>query len=591
MKYFSCVVLVGLVFMDGVDGGPVKTCSEQGPCLDFTIEEVVATTCDFPDTNCAFKICVTYVANDGTNSCIKSPESFSHVCGRGFSFYGENYAFNGGNYCVPSSDVFEGDSDKNEDVVGADWELGSTYCEIVAPGKDFIFIAKDGGGQSCGTTTSYNETADDGTTLVNCDAFETVSDVGNCGANQDKECHWSITAPDTCDNVGPCTEVACCPTCESPKTLETYDGMFGCGCACPADKPHYVEMTQCCPGCDITGQIPVLLDGNTCSCECPAGKVLSYGTTTEAPSCIDELTDCTSLDDINGKTELVTIDFETFSAGQTVATLSVGSTGYTPFTVTTANTGNDPNWPAMIYNSSCSGSSCTGEDDDLGVGLGNILIISEDGLGSDPDDSALGGEICIDFSDQIVFVGDSILVDDYEITSKVTVYDNADCSGTDIFDADISGTIPDGEFGTLPILTDGAKSMKITFGGSGAIGDLQFCVCPNFSNPQCGGATPDFDPSTCSCACLVDATSCPPGSDFSPALCRCVNNPEENNPDCIPECHMCECENGNVVNVPPETPERRRALRFGHSGTNCPPDCEVNCNECDDDIIFPPSPI
>ncbi len=56
---------------------------------------------------------------------------------------------------------------------------------------------------------------------------------------------------------------------------------------------------------------------------------------------------------------------------------------------------------AMIFDSNCSGSGCSGEDDDLDVQRGNILIISEDGNSSDPDDDAGGGTLTFVFDNPV----------------------------------------------------------------------------------------------------------------------------------------------------------------------------------------------
>ena len=52
----------------------------------------------------------------------------------------------------------------------------------------------------------------------------------------------------------------------------------------------------------------------------------------------------------------------------------------------------------MIFDSA----NPTGGDDDLGSDtLGGVLIISEDGDSTDPDDNAAGGSICFDFDDVV----------------------------------------------------------------------------------------------------------------------------------------------------------------------------------------------
>ena len=75
-------------------------------------------------------------------------------------------------------------------------------------------------------------------------------------------------------------------------------------------------------------------------------------------------------------TSTATIDFESgLSAGDTPSALSIGtgiSGGPVAGSVAVAGSANS----AMIFDSNCSGAGCSGGDSDLGVGSGNVLIVS-----------------------------------------------------------------------------------------------------------------------------------------------------------------------------------------------------------------------
>ncbi|MEM6913499.1 MAG: hypothetical protein AAF511_05935 [Pseudomonadota bacterium] len=110
-----------------------------------------------------------------------------------------------------------------------------------------------------------------------------------------------------------------------------------------------------------------------------------------------------------GSANAAVIDFSQFNAGDLVTTLvadgvgiTVNSRAYRP--------GADPTDRAMVFDSE----NYTGGDDDLGgpftdvrggadLTPGNILILSEDGDASDPDDNARGGWIEFVFDTPVDF--------------------------------------------------------------------------------------------------------------------------------------------------------------------------------------------
>ncbi|MEM6663195.1 MAG: SdrD B-like domain-containing protein [Pseudomonadota bacterium] len=122
---------------------------------------------------------------------------------------------------------------------------------------------------------------------------------------------------------------------------------------------------------------------------------------------------------------------------------------------------------AMIFDAA----NPTGQDGDLGqAAQGNVLIISEDGDASDPDDEAHGGTIEATF-------------DTPSTVQSIVVLDTEEAGGTiDLFDVDgntiatfVIPSIPNGTLQTIDFGdVAGVASMTITLKGSGAIDDLVF---------------------------------------------------------------------------------------------------------------------
>lgn len=134
----------------------------------------------------------------------------------------------------------------------------------------------------------------------------------------------------------------------------------------------------------------------------------------------------------------------------------------------------------MIFDAACAGgpaSNCTGGDTDLYQPTqGNVLIISEDGDSSDPDDDGRGGIIEFDFSSfggGFVSVGSLVLIDAEE-GGTVTLYRDGE-----IIDQTFLGGVSDGEMEYRFVSeVSGVDFMRIELGGSGAIDDIgyQFAV-------------------------------------------------------------------------------------------------------------------
>ena len=179
-----------------------------------------------------------------------------------------------------------------------------------------------------------------------------------------------------------------------------------------------------------------------------------------------------------------TIDFENLSAGTIVSNQIAGMTIAT----------NDPAYPAMIFDSS----NPTGGDLDLGtpnvdfggpgrgaggrtggsgentVALGNVLIISEDGDSSDPDDNAGGGQLIFTF-DSPVTVESIVLLDlDDGTSANVSLFSETDA---ELLSVDVGPTDGSGDNGvySADLNTVRVAKLVVTFPGSGAVASIDLC--------------------------------------------------------------------------------------------------------------------
>ncbi|WP_184305136.1 Ig-like domain-containing protein, partial [Aporhodopirellula rubra] len=155
-------------------------------------------------------------------------------------------------------------------------------------------------------------------------------------------------------------------------------------------------------------------------------------------------------------------------------------------TISSAN----PQRPAMLFDSSAP----TGGDPDLGspntsfggpgVGTGGassatgenalhqkrILIISEDGDSSDPDDNAHGGVLVFEF-DASTTVHSVGLLDIDDLQSEIRLYDAAGS----LIDSFGAADLGNNSYQRVTIETSGISRMEIELAGSGGVTDLQFC--------------------------------------------------------------------------------------------------------------------
>ncbi|MDJ0902578.1 MAG: SGNH/GDSL hydrolase family protein [Xenococcus sp. MO_188.B8] len=131
---------------------------------------------------------------------------------------------------------------------------------------------------------------------------------------------------------------------------------------------------------------------------------------------------------------------------------------------------------AMLFDTN----NITGEDFDLSAtDWGNVLIISEDGDSSDPDDNAVGGTISIKF-DQLASINSVGLLDIDEEGSLITLFDD-DSNILEVIEIENRG---DNSFQEIAFNVTDVSRMEIHLAGSGAVTGLDFRLpkkVPTFS--------------------------------------------------------------------------------------------------------------
>ena len=123
--------------------------------------------------------------------------------------------------------------------------------------------------------------------------------------------------------------------------------------------------------------------------------------------------------------------------------------------------------PAMIFDSA----NPTGGDVDLATSdQGNVLIISEDGDSSDPDDNARGGTLIFDF-DRPTDVAEVGLLDvESNQTTQIRLYD----SNGDLIKVITSTGRADNLQQAIDVSAEGVSRMEVQLQGSGAITNVTF---------------------------------------------------------------------------------------------------------------------
>lgn len=156
------------------------------------------------------------------------------------------------------------------------------------------------------------------------------------------------------------------------------------------------------------------------------------------------------------------MDFEEFAAGDAPFDLGHG--------IRVRGDGNKARSGVMIFDTA----NPTGEDEDLAsADLGMILILSEDGSTTDPDDNALGGYIRFTFDPPVSEVISLGLKDfDSDGSSITGKYDD----GIDFAEILVEASEDGGEQ-TVLIEQSNVGRLKVNLAGSGGIDNLTLVYC------------------------------------------------------------------------------------------------------------------
>ena len=153
------------------------------------------------------------------------------------------------------------------------------------------------------------------------------------------------------------------------------------------------------------------------------------------------------------------------SAGAGIAGSDVGTVGVTGTRSDLPDTNQ-----AMIFDAACGGvaADCTGDDSDLfQPQLGNVLIISEDGDSSDPDDADVGEQFTFDFSDfgvgEVTVLSIDVLDVEIDETPASIVIGGVVVPVPDIGDGNVQ---------TVPVNGTGSI-LEVILNGSGAIDNIR----------------------------------------------------------------------------------------------------------------------
>ncbi len=189
---------------------------------------------------------------------------------------------------------------------------------------------------------------------------------------------------------------------------------------------------------------------------------------------------------------LTDIDFETDGNGGTLSKGQIIDDEWAKFGVT-VTTDNPIVNPAMIFYSG----SPTGGDYDLGTpnedfggpgigsggsagapgantaALGNVLIISEDGDQTDPDDDASGGTLIFTFAHPVRIDQIGILDIDEGMAGKIRAFD---AGGAMIGSTAMANNLGNNSVQTVTLGVAGVSRLEVLFPGSGAVTNIEFCV-------------------------------------------------------------------------------------------------------------------
>lgn len=188
-----------------------------------------------------------------------------------------------------------------------------------------------------------------------------------------------------------------------------------------------------------------------------------------------------------------TVNFDTDAAGNPLSAGTNISNQWQDYGLTISNADTDPNaLDLMLFNSNCGpdfGIACSGGDTDLATGpffgtapQGNVLIISEDGDSSNPDDNANGGTITFSFTDAVSLNQLAIL--DFDDQDRGEGYIRAftvdglageyKMSEGNLLNPAYPGNNSIREYDFSGLAPESITSLEVVFPGSGAVSYLAF---------------------------------------------------------------------------------------------------------------------
>ena len=199
------------------------------------------------------------------------------------------------------------------------------------------------------------------------------------------------------------------------------------------------------------------------------------------------------------------IDFEQFGAGDRGSTINNGLSGLTISTTspqglmvfdTEAPTGNDPDLGTPNQDFDGPGIGSGGGADSPGANYipqGKVLILSEDGDASDPDDDAQGGTITFEWDEPVRINHICVLdIDAGESGSVVITYD-ADGNELGVYELHPLG---DNSSQVVAIGDVNVSRMEVTLVKSGAISEIDYDRVYTNVGTVTAGDVSDSDPST-----------------------------------------------------------------------------------------------
>lgn len=166
----------------------------------------------------------------------------------------------------------------------------------------------------------------------------------------------------------------------------------------------------------------------------------------------------------------IVIDFDHDAQGNALTAGTLVADQYAGLGLTITG---DQELPAMIFDSA----NPTGDDFDLGtpgnspLAQGNILILSEDGDSSDPDDAAQGGTLSFNFAEPTTVTRIELLdIDPAESDSRILTFDAQGNALSDV-------AIPprgDNQLVTVDLNLGNVSELRVILAGSGAVTGLVY---------------------------------------------------------------------------------------------------------------------